>query len=424
MVKDVELLGDICTLKAKNIVLYGASSKGRLLLGLLKEAGFSIVAYGDSDTKKVGKEIDGLCILSPEQIVEKGREIAVIVASSWFREIIGHLDEIGFQGDIYTSVALDLALRMHYHEKIFSEELQKKYEHKLKWEEKSTRMLEKNGFFSMRRLEEVGSWMANSEFQKQNVIILHPCKVASTTIDQSLAMCGLNALHRHQLLPYPAFRENEEEIYQEFSKFIKREKIKIITLVREPIIHDLSLFFNFLQEPYRKWYQGFKVDFDTLYQEHLEDNWGEDAEWKTDFDSYEEFNIQCMLGGRHYGYFEWFEYEIKELFEIDVLEYPFDQEAGYTIIKQDNMEMLVMQMEKLDSLVPVLAEFVEISDFQLHNTNVAEDKEYQYIYKGVRETMTYPQWYVNLYYKDNKYMNHFYSKEEQKSFLEKVSVKR
>ncbi len=422
MVRDIELLSNFELLKEKDIVLYGASSKGRKQLEFFREAGLSIVAYGDSDNRKAGKIIDGLSILSPKQIIEMDGDIAIIVASSWFSDIIKCLEELGFNGDIYTNFAVDIAFRMNYKTADFSEDFIRKYEYRLKWEEKTREMQNKNGYFSMERLNEVGYWMACGGFQKQNVIILHPCKVASTSIDQSLSMSGLNALHRHQLLPYPNFRENEKEIYDEFSGFIKKKNIKIITLVREPIIHDLSLFFNYLREPYRKWYQGFKSDFYTLYNEHITKNWGEKAEWKDEFDSYEEFNIQCMLGGKNYGYFEWFEYEIKQLFGVDILSYPFNQEKGYTIIKKDNIEILVMQMEKLNSLVKVIAEFVEIPDFELHNTNMADDKEYQYIYNVIKKNMRYPKWYIDLYYKNNKYMNYFYSKQDQEEFLTKFEI--
>lgn len=418
MIRDAELLDNPKLLSEKKLVIYGSGYRGTSLYRLLKRAGISIYAFGDSDREKTGKIcLDRYVILSPEQIVEHGEELAVIVASAAFQKIICDLIERGFTGNLYTAMAVSLAMRMHYNYSFFPEKFRADYEEKLKWEQKTEDMLQANGYYSMWRLEELGRWTANIGLCENNIIILHPCKVASTTVDYSLRQKGISPLHRHNLLPYPGFRPNEQEIYDYFIECIKKEKVKLISLVREPLSHDFSLFFNFLKNPYQSWYQGFRADIETLFYEHIEKHYGEKAVKEDVLDSYEAFSFQCMLGGNKYGYFEWFEYEIKKLFGLDPLEYAFDTEKGYSIMKKKNIELLIVQMEKLDSLVPVLADYTGITDFRLNNTNVADEKEYQYIYKAVKEKIRYPQWYIDLYYKNNKYMNHFYSKEDQKNFL-------
>ena len=53
---------------------------------------------------------------------------------------------------------------------------------------------------------------------------------------------------------------------------------------------------------------------------------------------------------------------------------------------------------------------------------MADDKEYQYIYNVIKKNMRYPKWYIDLYYKNNKYMNYFYSKQDQEEFLTKFEI--
>ena len=45
---------------------------------------------------------------------------------------------------------------------------------------------------------------------------------------------------------------------------------------------------------------------------------------------------------------------MKEVFGIDVFAYPFDAEKGYTLIKEGNIELLLMKMEKLSELENVI----------------------------------------------------------------------
>jgi hypothetical protein len=121
-----------------------------------------------------------------------------------------------------------------------------------------------------------------------------------------------------------------------------------------------------------------------------------------------------------YGHqFNWFDNEIKAVLGIDVYKHPFNREKGYSIIKQDNIEVLVLKLEKLNTLESVIGEFVGVSDFKLVNINEANSKPVKYLYKNVRESIKLPRKIFDFYYKDNPRMNHFYTKEEQAEFLKK-----
>ena len=107
------------------------------------------------------------------------------------------------------------------------------------------------------------------------------------------------------------------------------------------------------------------------------------------------------------------------MFGIDVFEYPFDKEKGYSIIKKDNIEVLLMKLEKLNGLEQIIGRFAGAPHFKLINANIGEKKQYAYLYKDVKDTMKIPREVFDFYYKGNPRMDHFYSEEEKAAFLKK-----
>jgi hypothetical protein len=120
------------------------------------------------------------------------------------------------------------------------------------------------------------------------------------------------------------------------------------------------------------------------------------------------------------GYqFEWFNAELKEVFGIDVYSYPFDKDKGYSVIKWDDIEVLVVKLEKLNELERIVGEFAGAPQFKLLNANEASKKGYRDLYRSIRESVKIPREVVSLYYDGNRFMDHFYSEEEKRSFLKK-----
>jgi hypothetical protein len=119
--------------------------------------------------------------------------------------------------------------------------------------------------------------------------------------------------------------------------------------------------------------------------------------------------------------FDWFDWEIKEIYGIDIYEYPFDKEKGYSIIKKGNIEIMIYRLENLNKLESIVGDFVGLDDFKLESANTAEQKPYNSIYREFAKTILLPKEYVDFYYKNNPRMDHFYSKEEKRQFLTKWS---
>jgi hypothetical protein len=114
----------------------------------------------------------------------------------------------------------------------------------------------------------------------------------------------------------------------------------------------------------------------------------------------------------------WLDRELRGVFGIDVYTHPFDKGKGYTIIKQGNIELLLMKLEKLNTLESVVAGFVGAPRFKLCNVNEAKNEPYKYIYEQVKRTIDIPHEHLEYYYEDPR-LRHFYSDEEIDAFKRK-----
>ena len=90
------------------------------------------------------------------------------------------------------------------------------------------------------------------------------------------------------------------------------------------------------------------------------------------------------------------------------------------IIKEGNVELLVYQLEKMNSLSGVIKEFIGAKKFQLVPANRAEDKWYNKYYKVTKKNIQLPRSYVDYYY-NSKFMKHFYTEEDIQKFYQKWS---
>ena len=113
--------------------------------------------------------------------------------------------------------------------------------------------------------------------------------------------------------------------------------------------------------------------------------------------------------------------ELKEATGINIYQYPFDKEKEYAWIKEGNIEVLALTLEKLNENVEVLGEFVEKPDIKLQNANVGDEKQYKYIYEGLKKDIRLPSAVVKSQYKNNPLQDHFYTEEEKERFLRKWS---
>lgn len=266
--------------------------------------------------------------------------------------------------------------------------------------------------------------------RKMPVFVYQMGKVGSSSVRNSLWAWGVSpVLHLHSFFPlrdldldeimiddgYKAsLREEIDEakrVYQNFSYELKlewfmREKIdemlhkkivtkkkkaKFITLVREPISTNISMFFQVFER-----YAGVK--------------YGE-----ADFTTQEIIDIFL----NRYTYSRplvWFDMEMKPALGLDIYEYPFPKEKGYLTIKHDNIELLVLKCELDDSIKEnAIAEFLNLDGFKLTRSNTAQNKSYAQQYQEFKQNINLSEAFLETMY-NSKYTRHFYSEAELDAF--------
>lgn len=95
----IELMEDINNLTDKNIILFGASTLGRVIYSLIKDE-LNIVYFSDNDKNKWGKYIDRVEIIPPNRLLELVN-YKIIITSQFKLEISKQLAEMNLDQNIY-----------------------------------------------------------------------------------------------------------------------------------------------------------------------------------------------------------------------------------------------------------------------------------------------------------------------------------
>jgi len=389
------------------IILYGAGITGvetyKILNNYFKNV--SIICF--CDTYKTGY-MCGLPIISPEKLQEMcTRESFIVIVtglSNNHQEIMNNLQCLDIAANcVYTLSELDKFIMQNINDSRIDEWYRtiKLYKETLPNDKKRNLYL---------------NWWCPEHYCENDILVYQPGKVGSSSVCNSFFTIGVNATHFHYATDYFIFdlipeltwkpKVTELETIRKCSEYCNNKikqakKIKIITLVREPISRDYSQFLYHMNELVKN---GYLTSDDSLLEACTEG-----------------IRKRATQNGKcKYGYqFEWFNKELKEVFGIDVYDHPFDKEKGYSFIKQDNIEVLVLKLEKLSDLEQVIGKFSDTPNFKLINTNEASKKGYKDLYKSIQKSVKIPQEVISLYYKGNRFMDHFYSEEEKKFFLKK-----
>ena len=165
----------------------------------------------------------------------------------------------------------------------------------------------------------------------------------------------------------------------------KEKRIKIITLVREPVARDVSALFQ-------TWRGRFgDVPFDSKSNAEL-------------ITHLKERKFQHTL--------TWFDEEFKEWTGVDIYSLPFDMQRGYSIHRTERFDMLVMKLEQLNEcFAPAMREFIGLELSRLELANIGEEKLSREKYKSLAAEIRFaPEELDHVY--GSRYMRHFFSEEE------------
>jgi hypothetical protein len=255
-------------------------------------------------------------------------------------------------------------------------------------------------------------------------------KVGSSSIRNSLFRCQdprtRLVLMSHEYFPIrnrdpdridiePAYRDmlereirHEQRVYQQFSlrkrlgwrfreKFYAKRidktcvrpqyRLRVITLVREPVANNISMFFQLLDQ-----YIGTDSDISDY--------------------SIDELISIFIENYAHARPLTWLDAEIKTNFGIDVFQDPFPVDQGYTIITRGRTSLLVLRCELDDrTKAQAIANFLDLDEFEIVRSNVTSEKSYAREYAEFKKRIRIPPTLLDQMY-NSKFARHFYSREE------------
>lgn len=218
---------------------------------------------------------------------------------------------------------------------------------------------------------------------EKNILIYQMGKVGSTTIESSIE----NSLHLHTLYNNTPCWIHQKmrrpgilgKLIINIGNFIKRsaikrrKKVKIITMVREPVSRDISMFFQNLPYWYVEYVNANQIDIREGGIEFLKDV----------FD--ESFDHKYQL--------EWFDKEIKKLTGINIFNENYDVDKGYLKITKGKYELFLFRLEDIDKALQPLSIFVE-KKIELKEKNIGNKKWYACIYVDLKKTIMTDEEYV------------------------------
>ncbi|MCR5667280.1 MAG: putative capsular polysaccharide synthesis family protein [Eubacterium sp.] len=241
---------------------------------------------------------------------------------------------------------------------------------------------------------------ARNMLEDEVLLIYQPGKVGSTTVSTSLELFGVPSIHSHFIVDYQkkhwGYNLSTKEIYQYFREHIQEKKVRIITMIRDPLsVMISSTFDRFGDENAIKW----NLNGDVLSHIHKQIK-------------------QEMKTLRYGNTAQWFKDELKALTGIDVLDEPFDRDAGYALWKNGNISVLMLTCEQLDNNAKCIGDFVNLPNFLLVRDNDGAKKNYRFYYNEIKNRIRFSKEELDYYYQ-NDFYRHFYTEEQLKKFRKK-----
>lgn len=405
IIRDFQLTSDFSLLYKKKIVIYGAGERGNEVFEILSHLDKAeLVSYCETDVVSWRRSRDrhlknGLEVLSIEELLSKesADNLIFIIAVKRVQDEDSIIYNLKINcPDVYgiiTWTAFYLAVYLNIENGGFDLEYQS-------W------FIERNDL----RLNSLMADFIDSSFEsamnEKAIYIYQPGKVGSFSIYQSLKKVGITCSHIHRIVDADGYNSLFYKKYADLFKLWKGkiEKgscTKIITMVREPIMRSVSSAF---QGIYSNCIENMKIN-ENLSQ-NIIDRIRNDANY-----------------GKSGYMLEWFYDELEKATGIDIYQHDFDKEKGYGLIRKNNIEILVLSMEKMNLNADVIKKFVDderMNSFKLLRENVGNQKNYRYLYEGVKSTLKVPDEILDFYYQKNEKLKHFYTETDIDKMKQKM----
>ncbi|NRY60054.1 putative capsular polysaccharide synthesis family protein [Clostridium beijerinckii] len=382
-------IDDFSNLKSKDVIVFGASTDGEKIQEVCRENGIEIKYFCDNNNKLWGKFINGTEVISVHQLIEYCNDnvlkAVIQIGCKYDDEIEKQLLSAGIKSEVYYNSEFWVIFRRYIEYKnidlYIEKNMRSKIREKLKFEESLIDII-------LRKKQGIREGEIYMKYSAP--------KVANTSIIDTVEYYKKNIFNAGHTLG------GFDEITK---KRVKSEVKKIITGIREPISQNLS---NIYQE----------ADVLHYFLEYEECRDAQEVFLKMVLEKNER-NDECIMFQKNLIQ-NWFDERMKKELEIDVYNYDFDTEKGYSIIHKDGVEILLYRMENIKELSDVFGEFLKIDNFQLQTLNDGNSKWYAKSYKNFIKNIELPKEYVEKVY-NGKFMKHFYSESEIKKFRDKWS---
>jgi hypothetical protein len=249
------------------------------------------------------------------------------------------------------------------------------------------------------RISGLTLWSAIKDFKysKSIILVYSMGKVGSSSVDVALRkrLPHVKIFHVHflsdhwlkEILPgLNSFFHTNIELGNSVLNFISqnpRKRLKIVTLVREPFMREIS-------DAFENW-KGLFPDEKVIDHQFLSD-------W--------------MDSHSHDYTLNWFDTEFKNFTGFDIYSRPFDKRRGYTIYNLENMDILCIKLERLnDTSQEAFRDFLNLKRLSISSKNSSSNKKEKELYRLLRSTYRPDIEKLDRVYR-TKYVMHFYSEEE------------
>jgi hypothetical protein len=231
------------------------------------------------------------------------------------------------------------------------------------------------------------------------VLVFQVGKVGSSTVYYSLKAAGIACEHVHRIAPGGIARVaderrrkglpiKDERVGLALNDRIRRSdgKVRIVTMVREPVSRNISAFFQNLADYY--------------------------GETPLEAISVDDAIRRFMEEYPHHVILNWFDVEFEPVTGISIFDHPFPTGTQSMIVSEGRFEILVLRVEAPDDVKKeALERFLHLDNLELVRANVGGIKDYARLYENFRRHISLPAEYLDRML-DSKYARHFYTPEE------------
>lgn len=247
-----------------------------------------------------------------------------------------------------------------------------------------------------------------AQYADEDAIFIYQMgKVGSTTLENSLP----NAVHVHAFynrnhtcpvrLKGLAKFGAKHLLYraeQEFRAWLirctikRRKHTKVITLVRDPMARNISMFFH---------------DIDAyLYSAHTNCDSSRAFPLSTRHQDMQLLETVFEQEFDHTYPLTWFERELKVITQLDIYKAPFNTQLGFSKMKNNKFSVMCIRVDKLSRCLDYLSEFTG-KEITLINSNEAQSKWYGELYHRFKQSYQ-PSSILTSQIIESRYYQHFF----------------